>query len=88
MYRFDKRSCATYSKTCLTDASGSANVIHAEFFSLIEHQQHQRLEQRDLQLLLALQDKVVYNDSSSSMTRSVVRTQRALTSLNSAFSTA
>lgn len=43
----------------MTYASGSANLLHAEFFSLVKHQQHQRLEQRDLQLLLTLHNKVV-----------------------------
>lgn len=42
---------------CLTYACGSADLIHAEFLSLIEHQQHQRLEQRHLQLFLPLWQK-------------------------------
>lgn len=37
-----------------TDAGGRANLFHAEIFSLVEHQQHQRLEEGHLQLLLAL----------------------------------
>lgn len=43
----------------ITYASGSADLLHAEFLSLVKHQQHQRLEQRDLQLLLTLQDNKV-----------------------------
>lgn len=43
----------------VTYAGGSANLFHAEFLSLIKHQQHQGLEQGDLQLLLTLQDKMV-----------------------------
>lgn len=54
-----QNSCATYLKTCVTYASGSANLLHAELLSFIEHQQHQCLEQRDLQLLLTLQDTIV-----------------------------
>lgn len=43
----------------VTYAGGSTNLLHAEFLLLIKHQQHQCLEQGDLQLLLSLQDKVV-----------------------------
>lgn len=39
-----------------TDASGRADLLHAEFFPLVEHQQHQCLEEGNLQLLLALRE--------------------------------
>ena len=85
-----QKSCATYLKTCVTYASGSANLLHAELLSFVEHQQHQCLEKRDLQLLLTLQDTIVILKAvhSRSLSISSMLCLDVLTSLNSAFSTA
>lgn len=69
-----------------TYAGGSTNLLHAEFLLLVKHQQHQRLEQGDLQLLLSLQDKVVVirNELVPLLTSML----GCVTSLNSALRTA